>query len=247
MKQSENLFGSVAVICLLLLVAATGTAFGESSYSGSGVLYLSQVDVLGVGRHEVFLKAADKNGQEFYLQSSTPFTSAQPADATFDQATGILHIPDLTLIVSGSLRNYVSVDMLLVPGSDPMKFRVTSVIAKNLPYAPGSTITGVIDADGNIVLGGGFSAAQVDFSMYAVDFGTDASGFVCSCTQSEERSLSTDKLYLGFGSSTCIIMKGDFLRKNSLDLSIFGTNSSSTIMFFFPDGTSGFHFICVKS
>ncbi|TAN39302.1 MAG: hypothetical protein EPN25_12165 [Nitrospirae bacterium] len=251
MKQLKDLFRGIAIVCLLFIVAAAGTAFAETSYSASGVLYLSQVNVSGEGMFEVFLKTADKNGQEFFLQSATPFVSGQPADATFDQATGVLHISDLAIVVGGSRRDHVSVDMTLVPGSDPMRFRVTSVIEQNLPYSGGNVISGIIGPEGNIVGGsGGFSVTPVDFGfLYAVDFGTDASGFVCSCTQSFElRAGPPARLSLAapFGLASCIIMKGGLLRKNSLDL-IIGPGGPNTIMFEFPDGTSGFHFICVKS
>ncbi|MHB8882147.1 MAG: hypothetical protein ACYC69_11645 [Thermodesulfovibrionales bacterium] len=253
MKKLKYYCRSMAVICLLLITAATGTAFGETSYSSTGVIYLSQVDVSGVGLYEAFLKAADKNGEEFYLQSAAPFVSGQPADATFDQATGILHISDLSIIIGGSLRNRVSVDMLLQPGSDPMRFRVTSVIAANLPYAASSTITGIIGPLGNIVRGSGFTVADVEpMYFYVVDFGADVSGLVCSCTMSFEEMVETGPLppiqsnlaRPSLGLMGCIIMKGGLVAKEAVEKISRGSNS---ITFFFPDGTPGFHFICKKS
>ncbi|TAN39301.1 MAG: hypothetical protein EPN25_12160 [Nitrospirae bacterium] len=239
MKQLKNYYRGMAVISLLLILAAAGTAFGESSYSGTGVLYLSQVDTSGAGLYEVFLKAVDKNGQEFVVQSSTPFVSGQPSDATFDQATGVLHISDLEIVLSGSFRNHVSVDMLLQPGSDPMRFRVTSVIAQNLPYSAGNTLTGIIGPNGNIVGGsGGYSVSEIGLGLYSVDFGTDVSGFVCSCTPSLEEVVGPpiqNQQATGIGISSCIIIKGAF----------FG--GPTAVLFGFPGGSSGFHFICVRS
>jgi hypothetical protein len=249
MKQVKNFCRNLAVIGLFLLVVGTGTALGNTSYSGSGVLYLSQVEVLGDGMYEVFLKAVDKNGQEFYLQSATPVISGQPADATFDPATGQLHILDLMIFASGNTKNHVSVEMVQVPDSDPLRFRVMSVIGLNLPYGSGgsSTIAGIIGPRGDIILGSGFSVSAEGPGFYAVDFGMDVSRFVCSCTMSEERGIATNKLYNSYGAAGCIIIKGgDFLVKDILELPVSDFNSSHTILFEFPYGTSGFHFICMK-
>jgi hypothetical protein len=119
---------SLTVITVLFLVAGATAVWGEATYFSTGKIHLYPVDVAGDGLYEAYLNETDSTGQAFVLESINSVISGEPAVATFDGATGKLHIPKLVLYGVGITTKYAEVDMELVPGSDPMIFQVTRVI-----------------------------------------------------------------------------------------------------------------------
>ncbi len=112
---------------VLLVLAATGTAWGDATYSRDWYLHLSPVDVPGTGMYDAYLMATDTSGQEFVLKSASQMAAGLVVAATFDITTGKVHIPYLTIYGVSNMTKYAKVELQLVPNSDPMRFRVVSV------------------------------------------------------------------------------------------------------------------------
>ena len=138
-SQWKRLSKGLVVMSLLFVLGAMGTAWGEAAYTynsgyGSyGVLDLPVVNVRGDGgMFDASLMATDSTGQEFVLQSLSQIIPGPGVVATYDMTTGILHIPNLAIYGVSNTTKYAEVEMQLVPNSNPMRFRVISVIGVQL-------------------------------------------------------------------------------------------------------------------
>ncbi|MHB8881597.1 MAG: tail fiber protein [Thermodesulfovibrionales bacterium] len=125
-KQRKGCIGSVVMVALLVLTAM-GSAWGDATYSSDGNLHLYMVDVSGDGMYDVYLRATDSTGQEFLLTSAQEAAPGLGIAATFAWETGILSIPKLAMNGVSNDTKYVEVELELIPGTDPMRFRVKGV------------------------------------------------------------------------------------------------------------------------
>jgi hypothetical protein len=130
-KVMRGYIGS-AVMVVFLVFTVVGAAWGDATYSSNGSLHLYPVDVPGAGMYDAYLKATDSSGQEFELENAQEITPGLVIAATFAMETGILQIPKLAMIGVSNSTKYVEVEMELVPGSDPMRLRVTRVLGLQL-------------------------------------------------------------------------------------------------------------------
>jgi len=128
MKKLKRWCKGLAVMSVLIVLAAVGTAWGDATYSSNGELHLSPVDVPGYGMYDVYLMATDSTGQKFVLKSVSQIAPGLGAVATYDPATGKLHIPYLVMTVVNNTAKYAEVELELVPNSDPIRFKVTGVL-----------------------------------------------------------------------------------------------------------------------
>ncbi|TAN41308.1 MAG: collagen-like protein [Nitrospirae bacterium] len=112
---------------VLLVLTAMGSAWGDATYSSDGNIHLYMVDVSGDGMYDAYLKATDSTGMEFQLTSAQQAVPGPGIVATFAWETGILSIPKLAMNGVSNDTKYVDVDLELIPGSDPMRFKVKGV------------------------------------------------------------------------------------------------------------------------
>ncbi len=89
-----------------------------------GQLFISSVDVDGQ-TYQVSLRVIDKHDLTLELVSIVDEFSREPA-ALYDVQNLILQIPRLGYFVFPDETVYFDVEMVLVPGTDPMRFRVVS-------------------------------------------------------------------------------------------------------------------------
>ncbi|TAN41419.1 MAG: collagen-like protein [Nitrospirae bacterium] len=125
-KLMKGYIGS-AVMVTLLVFMAMGRAWGDATYSSDGNIHLYMVDVPGSGMYDAYLKATDSTGLEFVLTSAQEVAPGPGIAAKFTGETGILSIPKLAMNGVSNDTKYVDVDLELIPGSDPMKFKVKGV------------------------------------------------------------------------------------------------------------------------
>ncbi|MHB8880296.1 MAG: hypothetical protein ACYC69_02165 [Thermodesulfovibrionales bacterium] len=125
-KQKKGCIGSAVMVALLVLMAM-GSAWGDATYSSDGNLHLYMVDVPGSGMYDVYLKATDSTGQEFILTSAQETAPGLGIVAAFNWETGILSIQRLAMNGVSNSTKYVDADLELIPGSDPMRFKVKGV------------------------------------------------------------------------------------------------------------------------
>jgi hypothetical protein len=124
--EKKGYIGSVVMVALLVLTAM-GSAWGDATYTSGGNLHLYIVDVPGSGMYDAYLKATDSTGQEFELSSAQEVSPGPGIAATFSWETGILSIPKLAMFGVSNDTKYVDVDLELIPGSNPMRFKVKGV------------------------------------------------------------------------------------------------------------------------
>jgi hypothetical protein len=125
-KGKKGYIGS-AIMVVLLVLTVMGSAWGDATYSSDGELHLNLVDVPGDGMYEIYLQATDSSGQEFKLKNALQLTPGPGIAATFAIETGILHIPKLTVYGVSNSTKYEEVELELIPGSNPMRFKVKGV------------------------------------------------------------------------------------------------------------------------
>ncbi|MBC53358.1 MAG: hypothetical protein CMQ34_05920 [Gammaproteobacteria bacterium] len=110
--------------------ARTGT--GQALHSKDevdfryGQLFIASVDVAGQ-TYQVSLRVIDKHDLTLELVSIVDEFSREPA-AIYDVQSLILQIPRLGYFVFPDDTVYFDVEMVLVPGTDPMQFRVISAV-----------------------------------------------------------------------------------------------------------------------
>ncbi|MHB8880868.1 MAG: hypothetical protein ACYC69_05060 [Thermodesulfovibrionales bacterium] len=124
-KGMKGYIGSGVMVVFLFL--AIGSAWGDATYSSDGNIHLYMVDVSGDGMYDAYLRATDSTGLEFQLTSAQQAAPGPGIVATFAWETGILSIPKLAMNGVSNDTKYVDVDLELIPGSDPMRFRVKGV------------------------------------------------------------------------------------------------------------------------
>ncbi|MHB8882445.1 MAG: hypothetical protein ACYC69_13160 [Thermodesulfovibrionales bacterium] len=127
MKKIRTGYISSAVMAVLLVFMVMGNAWGDATYSSDGNLHLYMVDVPGSGMYDAYFKATDSSGQEFELASAQLVASGLGIVATFSWETGILSIQGLAMNGVSNNTKYVDADLELIPGSDPMRFKVKGV------------------------------------------------------------------------------------------------------------------------
>ncbi|TAN39403.1 MAG: hypothetical protein EPN25_11720, partial [Nitrospirae bacterium] len=108
-KQQRGYIGS-AVMVVLLVLMAMGSAWGDATYSSDGNIHLYMVDVPGSGMYDAYLKVTDGTGMEFYLASAQEVAPGPGIVATYNAETGILSIPKLAMNGVSNSTKYVDVD-----------------------------------------------------------------------------------------------------------------------------------------
>lgn len=115
----------------LLGPAAQPGCFGHASFAG-GVLCIPDVEVPVAGaaaqRYTATLSLSDSTAFEFTLTHAAPAPGPGASTSRFDAASGAVSLPRVVLTDPSGVARAYRVELTLVPGPGPLRFRLKSAV-----------------------------------------------------------------------------------------------------------------------